>query len=252
MTAAHPRYDYSDYSVVVTGASDGIGRATALAFRAAGARVLAVDLNAAGLEDLAQQGIATLAQDVAANDAPQNILGAASAALDGIDVLVNNAGICPVAALADTDDATWDQALNVNVRAMFRLSREALPLLAASGHGRIVNIASVSAELANEGLGAYTASKHAVAGLSKSLAIEVGRQGTTVNYIQPGAIVTGITRDQVESSDEFRDFWANKSAVGRWGQPEDIARAILFLASRDADFITGQGLKVDGGAMARA
>ena len=98
-------------------------------------------------------------------------------------------------------------------------------------------------------MGAYTASKHGVAGLSKSLAAEWGRDGITVNYILPGAIVTGITRELREADEAFRTFWENKSPLGRWGQPEDIARGILFLASRDADFITGHGLAIDGGAM---
>ncbi len=245
-------YDYSDYRVLVTGAGDGIGRATAEAFHEAGAAVLAVDINGDGLVSLAQHGIKTLVQDVAADEAPARIISEAEGALGGLNVLVNNAGICPVAGLAETEDELWDAALNVNLRSMFRLSREALPLLAATPAGRIVNIASVSALMANEGMGAYTASKHGVAGFSKSLAIEVGRQGITVNYILPGAIVTGITRDLVQSDASFRDFWVEKSAAGRWGQPEDIARAILFLASRDADFISGHGLAVDGGALVRA
>jgi NAD(P)-dependent dehydrogenase (short-subunit alcohol dehydrogenase family) len=245
------KYDYSDYRVLVTGAADGIGRATAEAFHAAGARVLAVDLNAEALATMEQHGMHTLVQDVSAEDAPARIISEAEGALDGLNVLVNNAGICPVASLEDTEDGVWDQAMNVNLRAMFRLSREALPLLAASPAGRIVNIASVSALMANEGMGAYTVSKHGVAGFSKSLAVEVGKDGITVNYVLPGAIVTGITRELVEADQEFRDFWVNKSAAGRWGQPEDIARAILFLASRDADFISGHGLSVDGGAIVR-
>jgi NAD(P)-dependent dehydrogenase (short-subunit alcohol dehydrogenase family) len=245
------RYDYSDYRVLVTGAGDGIGRATAEAFHEAGARVLAVDINGDGLESLGKHGIKTLVQDVGAEDAPAAIISEAEGALGGLNVLVNNAGICPVASLQDTEDGVWDAAMNVNLRAMFRLSREAVPLLAATPAGRIVNIASVSALLANEGMGAYTVSKHGVAGFSKSLAIEVGREGITVNYILPGAIVTGITRELVEADEDFRNFWIEKSAAGRWGQPEDIARAILFLASRDADFISGHGLAVDGGALVR-
>jgi NAD(P)-dependent dehydrogenase (short-subunit alcohol dehydrogenase family) len=244
-------YDYSDYRVLVTGAGDGIGRATAEAFHEAGARVLAVDINSEGLESLARHGINTLVEDVAADDAPARIISESEGVLDGLNVLVNNAGICPVASLQETEDAVWDKVLDVNLRAMFRLSREAIPLLAATPAGRIVNIASVSALMANEGMGAYTASKHGVAGFSKNLAIEVGRQGITVNYILPGAIVTGITRELVEADAAFRDFWIQKSAAGRWGQPEDIARAILFLASRDADFISGHGLAVDGGALVR-
>lgn len=244
-------YDYSDYRVLVTGAGDGIGRATAEAFHEAGARVLAVDISDAGLQSLAKHGIHTLVQDVAAADAPAAIVSEAEGVLGGLNVLVNNAGICPVGPLADTEDGVWDAVMDVNIKAMFRLSREAVPLLAATPAGRIVNIASVSALLANEGMGAYTVSKHGVAGFSKSLAIEVGRQGITVNYILPGAIVTGITRELVEADEDFRNFWIEKSAAGRWGQPEDIARAILFLASRDADFISGHGLAVDGGALVR-
>jgi NAD(P)-dependent dehydrogenase (short-subunit alcohol dehydrogenase family) len=245
------QYDYSDYRVLVTGAGDGIGRATAEAFHEAGARVLAVDLNGDFLESLAQHGIKTLVQDVSAEDAPARIVSEAEGVLGGLNVLVNNAGICPVASLKETEDTIWDQAMDVNLRAMFRLSREALPLLAASPAGRIVNIASVLALMASEGTGAYAVSKHGVAGFSKSLALEVGRDGVTVNYILPGAIVTGITREMVEQDAAFRDFWTEKSAAGRWGQPIDIARAILFLASRDADFISGHGLAVDGGALVR-
>jgi NAD(P)-dependent dehydrogenase (short-subunit alcohol dehydrogenase family) len=245
------RYDYRELRALVTGAADGIGRATAEAFAAAGATVIAADRNAPALAPLAARGLRTVTVDVAADHAPQRLLREAEAA-GGLDVLVNNAGICPVVRLEDTDDDTWDRVHAVNLRAMFRLSRAALPLLRKSGRGRIVNIASISALLANEGMGAYTSSKHAVAGFSKSLAVEVGRDGITVNYIVPGAIVTGITRAAVEADAGFRDFWIGKSAVGRWGQPEDIANAVLFLCSRAADFVTGHGLVVDGGASIRA
>ena len=237
---------FAGVKVLVTGAADGIGRATAAAFAEAGASVLGADLNSPE----ADPGFAFVTQDVSSADAPAALAQAVEQHLGGLDVLVNNAGICPVAPLAETDDATWDRALDVNLRAMFRLSRELYPMLAASEAGRVVNIASVSARFANAGMGAYTASKHAVAGLSKSLAAEWGADGITVNYILPGAIVTGITRDLCEADQAFREFWENKSPLGRWGQPEDIARGILFLASRDADFITGHGLAIDGGAMA--
>ena len=245
------QYDYSDYRVLVTGAADGIGRATTEAFHEAGARVLAVDVNEEGLASLAQHGVHTLVQDVAAETAPATIVAEAEGVLGGLDVLVNNAGICPAGGLHETEDAVWDQAMNVNLRAMFRLTREALTVLASAPAGRIVNIASVLALMASEGTGVYAATKHGVAGFSKSLALEVGKDGITVNYILPGAIVTGITRDLVEQDTDFRDFWVEKSAAGRWGQPLDIARAILFLASRDADFISGHGLAVDGGAIVR-
>ena len=232
--------------VLITGAADGIGLATAQAFLAEGASLLAVDMKPA---EQAQLDCSFELLDITADEAPDSMVEIAERELGGLDILVNNAGICPVAALQDTDDATWDRVLDVNLRAMFRLSRAALPLLRDSAAGRVINIASVSARFANEGMGAYTASKHGVAGLSKSLAAEWGRDGITVNYILPGAIVTGITRDLLKQDEAFRSFWENKSPLGRWGQPVDIARAALFLASSDADFITGHGLAVDGGAM---
>lgn len=244
-------HDFQGRRVLVTGAGDGIGRATARAFGAAGAMVMAVDVCAAGLDPLAEEGMRTRVVDVSAADAPSQI-GAMIDGAGGLDVLVNNAGICPVARLEETSDEVWDRVLDVDLRAMFRLCRMALPWLRRSGAGRIVNIASISALLANEGMGAYTAAKHGVAGLSKSLAAESGADGITVNYIIPGAIVTGITREAVANDAAFRDFWIAKSAVGRWGQPEDIANAILFLAAPEASFITGHGLVVDGGASIKA
>ena len=245
------QHDFKGSCVLVTGAADGIGRATAFAFRDAGATVIAVDNNAAGLGELAAAGMRVLAQDVSAADAPERI-GALIAEAGGLEVLVNNAGICPVARLEDTPDDVWDRVLDVDLRAMFRLCRMALSWLRRSGSGRIVNIASISALLANEGMGAYTAAKHGVAGLSKSLAAETGADGITVNYIIPGAIVTGITREAVANDASFRDVWVAKSAVGRWGEPQDIANAILFLAAPESSFITGHGLVVDGGASIKA
>ncbi len=246
-----PSRDFHGRRVLVTGAGDGIGRATALAFRAAGASVMAVDVSATGLASLAEAGMQTRVVDVSAADAPSQIEAMITGA-GGLDVLVNNAGICPVSRLEDTTDEVWDRVLDVDLRAMFRLCRMALPWLRRSGAGRIVNIASISALLANEGMGAYTAAKHGVAGLSKSLAAETGADGITVNYIIPGAIVTGITREAVANDAAFRDFWIGKSAVGRWGQPEDIANAVLFLAAPESSFITGHGLVVDGGASIKA
>ena len=246
-----PKPTLAGRRVLVTGAADGIGRATAESFLAAGAAVMAVDARAEGLVSLAARGMSTLVQDVSAADAPARI-EAMIADGGGLDVLVNNAGICPVSQLEDTTDETWDRVLDVDLRAMFRLCRMAIPWLRRSQAGRIINIASISALLANEGMGAYTAAKHGVAGLSKSLAAELGRDGITVNYLIPGAIVTGITREAVANDPAFRDFWIARSAVGRWGEPQDIAHAILFLAAPESSFITGHGLVVDGGASVKA
>lgn len=239
--------------VVVTGAADGIGRATTELFLAEGAQVLAVDVSTALNGVYAGQAcVSTLQQDICEAGAADKIVAQASSDMGGLDILVNNAGICPPALLADTDEQSWQAIFDVNVKAMFSISQRALPLLKQSPYPRIINTASLSAVVANPMMGAYTASKHAVAGLSKTMALEWGEYGITVNYILPGAIVTGITRDIFAADQAFHDFWVNKAALKRLGQPEDVARGMLFLASDDAAFISGHGLVVDGGALSSA
>ncbi len=232
---------------VVTGAADGIGRATADKFLAEGGSVLACDLNAAGLAEL--EGAEKLVLDVTDEAAPERLVEAAAQRLGGLDVLVNNAGVSLGAPIEQLTDELWEKVLAVNLHAVFKISRAAIALLKESERGRIINIGSVMSQLSSPAMGAYAVSKHGVAALTKTLALELGEFGITANYIQPGAIVTGITRDVFAASEEFRNFWTNKSALKRLGQPEDIANAIAFLASAEADFTTGHGLLVDGGAL---
>jgi NAD(P)-dependent dehydrogenase (short-subunit alcohol dehydrogenase family) len=232
---------------VVTGAADGIGLATARRFLADGASVLACDLNSGGLERL--DGAERLTLDVTDTAAPEQLIAAAQTTLGGLDVLVNNAGIAAGALIEQLDDDLWRRVLGVNLDAVFRITRAAIGLLKSSGRGRVINIGSVMSERSSPGMAAYTVSKHGVAGLTRALALELGAHGITANYVMPGAIVTGITRDVFAASTDFRAFWVRKSALGRLGQPEDIAAAIAFLASEDAAFITGHGLLVDGGAL---
>jgi len=238
---------FANVRCLVTGAADGIGRATAERFIAEGAAVLVCDRNGEPLAGLGARAALTL--DVTASDAPATLMAAAEAHLGGLDVLVNNAGIAAGAPIETLTDELWQRVLGINLDAVFRLCRAAISLLKASGRGRIVNIGSVMSTHAAPGMGAYTVSKHGVAGLTRTLALELGTFGITANYIQPGAIVTGISRQAFEQDQAFRDFWVNKAAVRRLGQPEDIAAAIAFLASEDASFITGHGLLVDGGAL---
>ncbi len=232
---------------LVTGAADGIGKATARRLLDEGGRVLVCDRREAGLADL--DGAERLVLDVTAEDAPARLMAAARTQLGGLDVLVNNAGIADGAPVRELSDALWRRVLGVNLDAVLRVSRAAIDLLEHSERGRIVNIGSVMSERGAPGMAAYAVSKHGVAGLSRVLALELGPLGITVNYVLPGAIVTGITRPAFEADPAFRDFWVGKAALGRLGQPEDIAAAITFLASADAGFITGHGLLVDGGAL---
>ncbi len=222
---------------LVTGAASGIGKATAARFAAEGARVFGVDI-AAGCD---------LAADVSTN--ANAIIAAAAGALGGLDVLVNNAGVSGVEAIETHGDDVWDRMLAVNLSAVFRLSRAAVPLLRASAAARIVNVGSVMSSFGAAGLVAYAASKHGVLGLTRALATELGPDGITVNCVQPGAIETGMTAPTFNASPEFADYWRDKAALKRLGQPEDVANVIAFLASDDAGFVSGHGIFVDGGAM---
>jgi NAD(P)-dependent dehydrogenase (short-subunit alcohol dehydrogenase family) len=182
-------------------------------------------------------------------DAFAAIAGAAQSLLGGCDILINNAGVCPNGAFADMTEADWDRALSINVTAAMKLTRALLPMLAASHAGRVVNVGSIMSRYGDAGLVAYTTSKHAILGLTRALAMELGPQGITVNCVQPGAISTGMTRSLFEDTPGARDYYAGRSALGRIGQPEDVADVMVFLATDDARFITGQGIMVDGGVM---
>ena len=136
-------------------------------------------------------------------------------------------------------------------RQRFRLCRQAIPLLVKSPAGRIISTASVMAEGTDYGLAAYCASKAGVGGLTRSLALELGKHGVTANYLMPGAIRTGMTGPLWDQRPDVAEIWAKKSVLRRLGEPMDLAKAALFLASDDAGFVTGQGLAVDGGLTLR-
>jgi NAD(P)-dependent dehydrogenase (short-subunit alcohol dehydrogenase family) len=242
----------SGRKAIVTGAASGIGLATAKLLAARGMKVLAVDLLGAALSDAFADGaIATLGVSVTDEGAPEAIVGAALDRLGGIDVLFNNAGVAVGEPAARMDDATWDKVLDVNLRAVFRVTRAAIPHLIQSPAGRVVNTASVMAEGAGVGLSAYCASKAGVVGFTRALAVELGRHGVTVNAVLPGAIRTGMTQGLWDARPEIAELWADKSVLRRLGAPEDIARVVAFLASDEAGFVTGQAIAVDGGLTLR-
>lgn len=234
---------------LVTGAASGIGQAITHAYLDAGAEVLAVDRSPFSAEDAQRPGIVPLQVDLTAPDAVAQVLAVAQERWGRLDVLVNNAGVAPYALIEDTSDEIWDTTMLINLTLVFRLCRSALPLLKRSAAGRIVNVGSIMSSFGGAGLSAYAATKHGVAGLTKCLASELGKFGITANYIQPGAVVTGITRDAFAQDDAYRTYWESKAALGRIGQPGDIAPAAVFLASAGAGFISGQGFIVDGGSV---
>lgn len=238
---------------LVTGAADGMGRAIVERFRAEGAQLLAADRDGERLAAAHAPGAELVLEvcDVTAPDAAERLVGGAVRSFGRLDILINNAGVVEYEPVETMRDDNWRRTLAVNLDAAFTLSRAAIPHLRASGCGRIINLASINAFRSAPGLGAYAAAKHGVAGLTKTLAVELGPDRITANYICPGAILTGMTRPLMEADPNLKTLFESFGVLGRMGQPEDIAGAALFLASDDAAFITGHGLVVDGGFLAK-
>jgi NAD(P)-dependent dehydrogenase (short-subunit alcohol dehydrogenase family) len=246
------------------GETVGNGRAVAVTFAREGARLLITDRNAESLEETAAlvraEGaeVATVVADISRPDDPERVVQAAVDAYGGVDVLHNNVGI----GAADdgtpqrlTDDA-YDLVMNVNLRAMWRTCRAAVPHLRRSEHGAIVNISSLAAIASAGNLTAYKLSKAGVNALTQNLAITNAHHGVRVNAIMPGFIDTPMAVDQVARNlDADRaavaGFRASSVPLGRQGTAWDVANAALFLASDEAAFITGVVLPVDGGQAAR-
>jgi 3-oxoacyl-[acyl-carrier protein] reductase len=239
-------------ATIITGAASGIGKASAQLFASEGANVLAVDRPGTPLAEVhaEQSRIFVLEQDVTDDDAPGNIVDTAIEQYGRLDILFNNAGISRRAIVGEQTEEDWNLTLSVNLTAQFRLATEAVPHLKESPAGRIVNTASVMARMTDYGLAAYSASKAGVAGMTRALALDLGKFGITANYIEPGAIQTGMTQAAFQD-DDIAAIWAKKAALRRLGEPIDIARAALFLASDDAGFVSGHGLTVDGGLTLR-
>lgn len=238
-------------AAIVTGAASGIGRATADLFAREGAMVMAVDRPGT---DLAAQHdhsyVTVLEQDIAEAGAAEKIIDAAVSKFGKLDIIYNNAGVSRNALGEFMTDEEWDITIAINLTAGFRLSRAAIPHLKESPAGRIIFTASVMARMTDYGLTAYCASKAGVAGMTRTLALELGKFGITVNCIEPGAIQTGMTQASFNNED-IAKIWAKKAALRRLGAPIDIARGALFLASDDAGFVSGHSLTVDGGLTLR-
>jgi NAD(P)-dependent dehydrogenase (short-subunit alcohol dehydrogenase family) len=239
---------------VVTGASSGIGRATAAALGHAGAAVVLVGRDEAALAELrgemesAGARAVVVAADVTATDTPSRVIAAAGT-LGGLDVLVNAAGIIAGAATEATDDALWDRMMDINVRAPFRLMREALPLLVVR-QGAVVNVSSVTGLRAFPGLAAYCASKAAVDQLTRCAALDWAPHGVRVNAVNPGVVVTNLHRRGGMDEDKYAAFLERSREthpLGRPGTVDEIADLILFLASSRAAWITGETISIDGG-----
>lgn len=236
----------SKQTVLITGASRGIGRECAAAFAEAGYNVAAVYLNSReAAEELREKtGCEIFRCDVRDHFEAKKVCDAAAEKFGGIDVLVNNAGIAEQALFSDITEKMWDNMFDVNVKGVYNFTHAALPFMIHEKYGRIINISSMWGQTGGSCEVHYSAAKAAVIGLTKALAKETGLSGITVNCIAPGVIDTDMNAHLTpDIIDELRD----ETPVNRIGTPYDIARTALFLADERAGFITGQIIGVNGG-----
>lgn len=239
-----------DKVAVVTGASRGIGRSLALIMAAQGAKLVLSARNAEALAQLVAEiqaaggSAVAVAGDVSSAASANELIETGVQAFGRIDVLVNNAGITRDALLLRMKDEDWDEVLNINLKGAFLCTRAAAKVMSKQRFGRIINISSVVGEMGNPGQANYCASKAGLLGLTKSVARELARRNVTVNAITPGFIVTDMTEALPEKT---REELAAQIPLGRLGSAEDIAHAVVFLASDQAGYITGQTLGVNGG-----
>jgi NAD(P)-dependent dehydrogenase (short-subunit alcohol dehydrogenase family) len=244
-----------DKRALVTGATSGIGRATALLFVRSGARVLATGRDTGALAALAREAaggpgqLTALAGDLTDAEFRAQLAGAVVARLGGLDALVNAAGIIAAADWESTTLDDWDRMMDINLRSVFALTQLVLPQLVAS-RGAIVNVSSVTGTRAFPNVLAYCVSKAGLDQLTRCLALELAPRGVRVNAVNPGVVRTNLHRASGMSEERYRTFLEHSKTthpLGRVGEPEDVAQCIAFLATDRSSWITGETIAVDGG-----
>ena len=241
-------FNLTGKTALVTGATGGIGASIARTLHAAGATVAISGTRAAVLEELkASLGgdrVHVLPCNLSSPEDVEKLVPAAAAAMGGLDILVNNAGITKDGLAMRMKDEDWQTVLDVNLTAAFRLSRAAMRLMMKKRWGRIVSVTSVVGVTGNPGQANYVASKAAIIGMSKSIAQELAARNVTVNCVAPGFIATPMTEALNEKQ---KELILARIPAGRMGSADDIAAAVLYLASEEAAYVTGQTLHINGG-----
>ena len=241
---------------LVTGGSKGLGKAFARGLAEAGADVVVASRNATELEAALDEilegtnrrGTAIVA-DLARRGEADRLAAQAEQAFGRVDILVNNAGTNHLAAIDEISDEQWDRILELNLTAAMTLSRALVPGMRERGWGRIVHVSSIMGLVARETRSIYSATKAALLGLARASAIDVGGAGITVNCLAPGYFLTEMTQMVIPPDD--RTVLARRTAIGRWGEPDELIGPLLLLCSNAGSFITGSVLVVDGGYTAR-
>jgi NAD(P)-dependent dehydrogenase (short-subunit alcohol dehydrogenase family) len=246
---------------VVTGAAMGIGRSTAVLFAKEGARVVIADVDEEQAEETSRMiaevgGEALFARtDVSKSEDVEAAINAAVETFGGIDVLHNNAAVALGAPVVDTTDELWSRVLDVNLGGVYRGCRYAIPHMIRNGGGSIINSTSVQALRGFAGWAAYAASKGGIFSLTQQVALEYAKHNVRVNSIAPGTIMTPLNEkvfEDAEDPEALLETWNRMHPIGRFGQPEEVAEAALFLASDSSSFVTGHCLIVDGGLCIKA
>ncbi|MCO6519537.1 MAG: 3-oxoacyl-ACP reductase FabG [Snodgrassella sp.] len=242
--------DLTGKIALVTGATRGIGAAIARSLAEKGAKVIGTATSASGVDSI-NQALADVGGEgrelrIAEENSIENLIADIESNIGNIAILVNNAGITRDNLLMRMKEAEWDEIMQINLKSAFRASKAVTRSMMKAHWGRIINVTSVIGFMGNAGQTNYAAAKAGLVGFSKSMAREVGSRGITVNCVAPGFIETDMTKALPQ---EQRDFYAAQTALNCLGTVEDVATAVLFLASEDARYITGQTLHVNGGML---
>lgn len=244
------KFDLNDKIAIVTGASQGIGETIAVEMANSGANVFCLARNKNALDSTINKIISNgdkasaYSCDISDNEQFNNIVTDIFKEYGSIDILVNNAGITNDTLLMRMSDDQWDSVLNINLKGSFTCTRSVIKYMMKKKSGRIINITSIVGLTGNAGQANYAASKAGLIGMTKSIAKEVASRGITANCVAPGWIETAMTE---QLSDDVKNKFLSQIPTGKIGYPKDIANTVIFLASKEAEYITGQTITVDGG-----